>query len=126
MLFREESIIARAKQVLGVGDNPELSIKRNFYMRIAKYHPDKHGSIYEEQAKVLIEAYMVLTGRIKPLDCKLLEKDELVVSLLPEEAKPVKLGVKYEDWLKDTFYDFVKPRASEENLSRNAKKRTGL
>jgi len=109
MMFREESIIARAKQVLGVGDNPELSIKKNFYIRITKYHPDKHGSIYEEQAKVLIEAYKVLTGKIKPLDCRLLEKDELVASLLPKGVKIVKLGIKYEDWLKDTFYDFVKP-----------------
>ena len=109
MMFREDSIIARAKQVLGVNDNSESSIRKNFFSRITKYHPDKCGSPYTEQSKVLIEAYKVLTGRVKPLDCKLLENDELVASLLPEGVKPVKLGVKYEDWLKDMFYDFVKP-----------------
>ena len=109
MMFREESIKARAKQVLGVVDNSESNIKKNFYLRITKYHPDKHGSHYIEQAKVLIEAYKVLTNKIKPLDCKLLENDDLVASLLPKEVKPVKLGIKYEDWLKDMFYDFVKP-----------------
>lgn len=108
MMFREESIIARAKQLLGLEDNSESSIKKKFFSCITKYHPDMHGSVHTEQAIVLIEAYEVLTGRIKPLDCKLLEKDDLVASLLPEGVKLVKLGVKYEDWLKDTFYDFIK------------------
>jgi len=38
-----------------------------------------------------------------------LENDELVASLLPKGENPVKLGVRYEDWLKENFYDFVKP-----------------
>ena len=109
MLFRDESIIARAKQVLESEDNSKSMIKTNFYSRITKCHPDKCGSSCTEQAKVLIEAYKVLTHRIKPSDCKLLENDDLVASLLPKGVKPAKLGVKYEDWLKDTFYDFVKP-----------------
>jgi len=109
MMFREDSIIARAKQVLGVEDNLESSIKKNFRSRITKYHPDKNDSRYTEQTKVLIEAYEVLTGRIKPLNCKLLEDDGLVAFLLPKGVKPVKLGIKYEDWLKENFYDFVKP-----------------
>lgn len=109
MMFREDSIIARAKQVLGVEDDPESNIKKNFFSLITKHHPDRHGSTYIDQTKLLIEAYKVLTGRLKPLDCKLLENDELVASLLPEGVKPVKLGVKYEDWIKHRFYDFVKP-----------------
>ena len=90
MMFREESIIARAKQILGVEDDSRPTIKKNFFSRIAKYHPDKCGPPCTEQAKVLIEAYDVLTGRVKPLDCKLLEKDGLVVSLLPKGVKPGK------------------------------------
>ena len=43
------------------------------------------------------------------MDCKLLGRDDLVASLLQKGVKPVKLGVRYEDWLKDNFYDFVKP-----------------
>ncbi|MFH0896878.1 MAG: J domain-containing protein [Candidatus Bathyarchaeota archaeon] len=107
-MFREDSIIARAKQVLNVEDYIESNVKKNFYSRIAKYHPDKHGSDTTEQAKVLIEAYDVLTSRAKPLECKLLEDDDLVASLLPKDMKPVKLGVRYEDWLKQNFYEFVK------------------
>ena len=109
MIFREESILARAKQILGVEDDSRSTIKKNFFSRIAKYHPDKCGPPCTERAKVLIEAYHVLTGRAQPLDCKLLENDELVASLLPKGVKPVKLGVRYEDWLKQNFYDFVKP-----------------
>ena len=108
-MFRDESIIVRAKQVLGVEDNPASSVKKKYFLRITKYHPDKHGTSCTEQAKVLIKAYKVLTGRIKPSDCRLLENDDLVASLLPKGVKPAKLGVKYEDWLKDRFYDFVKP-----------------
>lgn len=108
-MFREESIIARARQVLGVENDPETNIKQHFLSRIAKHHPDKHGPRYKERAEVLIEAYHVLTGRIKSSECKLLENDELVASLLPEGVKPVKLGIKYDEWVKDRFYDFVKP-----------------
>lgn len=64
MMFREESIIARAKQILGVEDDSRSIIKKNFFSRIAKYHPDIHGSRYTEQTKVLIEAYNILTGRV--------------------------------------------------------------
>jgi hypothetical protein len=109
LMFKEETIIARAKQVLGIDGKQELDIKRSFYSRIKKYHPDMSGSHYTEQAKVLIEAYDILTGKVQPLNCKLLEDDRLVASLLPPGVKPVKLGVTYEDWLKKSFYDFVKP-----------------
>jgi len=109
VIFREESIRARAKQILGVESESKALIKKHFNSLIAKYHPDKCGPPCTEQAKVLIEAYNVLTGRVKPLDCKLLENDDVVVSLLPKGKAPVKLGVKYEDWLKENFYDFVKP-----------------
>jgi hypothetical protein len=70
LIFREESIIARAKQILEVEGDSGSIIKKNFFSRIAKYHPDKCGPPCTEQAK---------------------------------------LGVRYEDWLKETFYDFVKP-----------------
>lgn len=109
LIFREDSIIARAKQVLWVEDDLESSVKKKFFSRIFKYHPDKQGSLYTEQEKVLIEAYEVLTGKVKPFDCKLLEDNDLVASLLPKGEKPVKLGIKYEDWLKENFYEFVKP-----------------
>ena len=109
MIFREESILARAKQILRVEDDSRSILRKNFFSRIAKYHPDKCGPPCTERAKVLIEAYDVLTGRVKPLDCKLLERDELVASLLSKVEIPVKLGVRYEDWLKENFYDFVKP-----------------
>ena len=109
MMFREESILGRAKQILGVEGNSRSTIKKSFFSRITKYHPDKCGSSCTEQAKVLIEAYNVLTGRAKPLNCKLLENDKLVASLLPRGETPKKLGIRYEDWLKENFYDFVKP-----------------
>lgn len=108
-MFRKDSIIARARQVLGVEKELDADIKKRFFSRITLYHPDKQGPIYKERTEILIEAYHVLTGRIKPLDCKLLENDRLVASLLPAGVKPVKLGMKYEDWLKDRFYEFVKP-----------------
>jgi hypothetical protein len=38
-----------------------------------------------------------------------MENNELVASFLPEDVKLVELGIKYEDWLNDRFYDFVKP-----------------
>ena len=109
MAFREESIRARAKQILGVEGESRAILKKSFYLLIAKYHPDTCGPPCTEKAKVLIEAYHVLTGRVKPLDCKLLENDDLMASLLPEGETPVKMGIRYEDWLKETFYDFVKP-----------------
>ena len=109
MLFREESIRARAKQILGVEGDSRLIIKRNFFSKMSKYHPDKCGAPCTDKAKVLIEAYDVLAGKVKPLDCKLLETDELVASLLPKGVKPVKLGARYEDWIKENFYGFVKP-----------------
>jgi len=107
LMLRKASIIARAKQTLGAEGNSGSTIKRNF-SHMAKYHPDKR-SPHIEQAKVLIEAYKLLTGRVKPLDCKLLERDDLVASPLPKGIKPVKLGVRHEDWFKETFYDFIKP-----------------
>ena len=109
MVFREESIRARANQILGVEGESKALIKQHFTSLIAKYHPDTCGSLCTEQAKVLIEAYHVLTSRVKPLDCKLLENDDLVASLLPKGKTPVKLGIRYEDWLEENFYDFVKP-----------------
>lgn len=109
MMFREESILARAKQVLGIKEFSESSLKKGFHSRITKYHPDTGDSKQEEQAKALIEAYKVLRGEIKPSECRLLEDDELVSSLLPEGVNPVNLGIWYEDWLKKRFYDFCKP-----------------
>ena len=109
MMFRDESIIARAKQALKLKEFSESDLKKSFRSLIAKYHPDKGNSQSEEQAKILIEAYKVLKGEIKPSECKLLEDDRLVYSLLPEGVEPVKLGIKYEDWLKENFYDFCKP-----------------
>jgi DnaJ-class molecular chaperone len=72
-MFREESILARAKQVLGIEEASEAIIKKNFRSRIVKFHPDKKGALFKKQAKVLLEAYNVLLGKIKPLECKLLE-----------------------------------------------------
>ncbi len=108
-MFRDESIIARAKQVLGIKKFSESNLKKSFRSLIYKYHPDKVNSQSNKQAEILIEGYKVLKGEIKPSDCKLLEDDELVSSLLPEGEEPVDLGIKYEDWVKDRFYDFVKP-----------------
>ena len=108
-MFWEESIIARARQVLGIETDRETNIKQHFLSRIAKYHPDKCGPRYKEHTEVLIEAYHVLTGRIKPSACSLLDNNDLVADLLPDGVKPVKLGIKYDVWLKDRFYDFVKP-----------------
>ena len=109
MIFREESIIARAKQVLGIKKLSESNLNKSFHSLITKYHPDTGDSQREEQAGALIEAYKVLSGKIKPLECRLLENDELVSSLLPEGVGPVELGIKYEDCLKERFYDFCKP-----------------
>ena len=120
IMFREDSIVARAKQILGLKDSEESKVRSSFFELINKYHPDRQGSTYIEQTKVLIEAYKVLSGRINPLDCKLLEDEGLVASLLPKGAKPAKLGIRYEDWIKDRFYDFVKPR--EETDGRNDRK----
>ena len=108
-MFRKDSIMARARQVLRVEKGLEANIKQNFISQITKYHPDKHGPRYKAQTGVLIEAYQVLTGRVKPVDCTLMEDDELVSSLLPAGVKPVTLGMRYGDWLIDRFYDFVKP-----------------
>lgn len=125
-MFREESIKARAKQVLGINDFSESDLKKRFNSLIRKYHPDTIKSQYngqtEEQAKLLIEAYKVLSGKINPLECKLLENDKLLSSLLPYEACLVELGIKYEDWVKDRFYDFVKPH-EDINHENNEKKR---
>ena len=108
MMFRAESVIARAKQILGMTGNSRLTIRKNFFSLITKHHPHKCGSPCTERAKVLIEVYHVLTGRVRPVDCKLLENDKLIASLLPKGKTPVKLGVRYEDWLKENFYNFVK------------------
>ncbi|MDQ1279236.1 MAG: hypothetical protein QG670_496 [Thermoproteota archaeon] len=131
-MFREESIVARAKQVLDVDDKSQSNLKKNFHQRIIKYHPDKCGSEYAEEAKVLIEAYQVLRGRANPLNCRLLEDKKLVASLLSQGMKPVELGIKYEDWLKENFYGFVKPNtdnsANVKTNRRNSKikNKTGL
>ena len=76
-----------------------------------------------DQTKALIEAYKVLSGRTKPLNCKLLEDDDLVASLLPKGVKPVKLGMRYEDWMKDRFYGFVKPH---EDIDLRNKRKEGI
>jgi hypothetical protein len=79
LMFREEYVLARAKQILGVEGNSRSTIKNKInykkelrFAHSQKYHPDKRDPSYTEQAKVLIEAYNLLAGRVKPLDCKLL------------------------------------------------------
>ena len=109
VMFWEESILARARQVLEIANDREPKLKQHFRSRITKYHPDKQDPHSTERAQVLIEAYQVLTGQIKPSECTLLENDDLVAGLLPAGVKPVKLGIKYDEWVKDRFYDFVKP-----------------
>ena len=101
-MFRDESIIARAKQVLNIQNPSESNLKKN-YSLIAQFHPDKVNSQNGEQAKILIEAYKLLKCEIKPSECKLLEDNELVASLIPEGVKYIELGIKYEDWMKDRF-----------------------
>lgn len=120
MMFRNDSIVARARQILGLEDDQRSNVRRKFFTLIGKYHPDRQGSTYMDQTKVLIEAYKVLSGRINPLNCRLLEDDNLVASLLPKGVKPVELGIRYEDWIKDRFYGFVKPH--EDTDLRNKRK----
>ena len=108
-MFREESILFRAKQVLGIKGSSEPNLKRSFHSLITRYHPDTGGPHHEGQVRVIIEAYKVLKGEIKPWECNLLENDEIVSSLLPEGVLPFELGIKYEDWLKKRFYDFCRP-----------------
>lgn len=125
MMFRE-SIKARAKQVLGINDFSESDLKKRFNSLIREYHPDtsesQRNGQTEEQAKLVIEAYKVLSGKIDPIKCKLLENNELLSSLLPNGVRPVELGIKYEDWVKDRFYDFVKPH-EDINHEKDEKKR---
>lgn len=109
MIFWEDSIIARARQVLSVENEQEMTIKSHFFILLRRFHPDMHGSHYREQTQLLIEAYNVLTGKSIPSDSLSLENDDLVISLLPKTVTPVKLGIKYEDWIKAKYYDFVKP-----------------
>ena len=126
MMFRDDSIKARAKQVLRINDFSESDLKKAFNSLIRKYHPDTSKSQCneqtEEQAKLLIEAYKVLSGKINALECNLLEKDGLLLSLLPDGVRPVELGIKYEEWIKDRFFDFVKPHEDIDHKN-NEKKR---
>jgi hypothetical protein len=52
-MFRKDSILARARQVLGVEKGLETNIKQNFLSRITKYHPDLHGPSFKAQTEVL-------------------------------------------------------------------------
>lgn len=121
MKFWDESVKARALQVLGVTNCSESNLKRCFKALIAKYHPDSGTSQHEDQAKVLIEAYQVLRGKIKPSECQFLDNDKLLYPLLPDGVNLIKLGIKYEDWVRNTFFGFVQPR-KETNQTNNRKR----
>jgi hypothetical protein len=102
----------RALGVLGVTSVYDTEqIRRNFLRQIRLVHPDgpnRHrrnvpGYDNTEIARLLIQAYGLLTGRHTPTT--MLEDDTLLGALLDGHITPMAETVSYDQWQADRFYD---------------------
>lgn len=106
IVTREESLKARALQVLNLRYLIESDIKSSYQIRIIQYHPDKHPEArnnqkkleeYENKIKLINQSYELLLDALQGIQLNLskyslLEETNLVQSMLPPNAKPTPLG----------------------------------
>lgn len=88
-------MLFRARQVFHINDFSESNRIESFTSVIARHRPDTGTSPREDWVPALIEAYAVLRAKIEPSDCRLLEQNAIISSLLPKGVEPVELGTKY-------------------------------
>ncbi len=108
LLFREDSLQKRALQVLRLKPNATRSeIKKSFWKLALRHHPDrtKEGLAGDKIMQLLVQAYELLTETyVDPSKYKLLEDDELILSILPKGTRIEPLRPTYEEWHKKHFY----------------------
>ena len=121
IVTREDSLKARALQILNLRYLVEPDIKVSYRRRIFEYHPDKHPEAknnpdklekYQNRMKVINQAHELLLDllhgiKINLSNYSLLENTGLVRSVLPQNVKPVPLGkTKLELW-KDKYENMI-------------------
>jgi hypothetical protein len=107
-LFREDSLKRRAFQVLQLEPEADISeIKKQFWKLSLKYHPDRTtASAANRRMQLIVQAYELLT-KDRYMDSskyKLLEDDQLILTVLPKGVKIEPLRPTYEEWHKKQFY----------------------
>jgi hypothetical protein len=106
IVTKEDSLKARALQILNLRYLIESDIKSSYKRRIIQYHPDKHPEArsnpkkledYENKIKIINQSYELLLDSLQGIQVNLskyslLEETNLVQSMLPPNAKPTPLG----------------------------------
>ncbi len=106
MKLREEALLERARQVLGVPPGTdEDRIRYAYYRRMFEAHPDRHpdNPLAHEMTALINEAFALLTG--KRNDALLLMQDALVSTITQAVATEMEGLLSYEEWVKQHFYD---------------------
>jgi len=108
-LFREDSLKRRAFQVLQLKPEANISeIKKQFWKLSLKYHPDrtKKKPAANRKMQLIIQAYELLTKDtyIDSSKYKLLEDDELILTVLLKGTRIEPMHPTYEEWHKKQFY----------------------
>lgn len=108
-MFREDSLKKRALQVLRLKPGATRSeIKKSFWKLALRHHPDRteEGSAGDRRMKLLVQAYELLAENthVDPSKYRLLEDDELILSILPKGTGIEPLRPTYEEWHKKHFY----------------------
>jgi len=107
-----ETLIKKAKLVLGIDKITDKKLKKTYRKKIFQYHPDKNKTpLAKEISSLIIESYNFLIGKInKP---SLLKEDALIslvtgipISTLEDLSK---LPRDYEGWNITQFYDWINP-----------------
>ena len=82
-------------------------IKKQFWKLSLKYHPDRTtASAANRRMQLIVQAYELLT-KDRYMDSskyKLLEDDQLILTVLPKGVKIEPLRPTYEEWCKKQFY----------------------
>jgi curved DNA-binding protein CbpA len=109
LLFREDSLKKRAFQVLRLEPKANISeIKKQFWKLSLKYHPDriKVKPAANSRMQLIVQAYELLTKEtyIDPSKYRLLEDDQLILTVLPKGTRIEALRPTYEEWHKKQFY----------------------
>ncbi len=109
-MFRHDSLRKRAEQVLGLKSGAkEDQVTRAFRRLALKYHPDRcMMDSCNKKMQLLVQARdLLMKKQYDDFDnYKLLEDDELLLSILPNGIKLDPLAPTYEEWHKKHFYGF--------------------
>jgi hypothetical protein len=110
LLFRHDSLRKRAEQVLGFESDAKAEEMMRAFRRLAlKYHPDRClTDTCNKKMQLLVQArdFLIEKPYSNLSNYKLLEDDDLLLSILPKGVKLEPLAPTYEEWQKKQFYGF--------------------